>query len=67
MQKIKISMEAELEVFYAQDSEQLKQVFFNIIGNSIDAINEESEIRILSGLEENFVYIKVIDHGGRDQ
>ena len=62
--KIKISMEAGVrEPFINGDSEQLKQVFFNIIGNSIDAINEESEIRILSGLEENFVYIKVIDHG----
>ena len=45
------------------DSEQLKQVFFNIIGNAIEAINSKSEIKILSGLEDRFVFVKIIDHG----
>ncbi len=62
--KINISMEAGVrEPLINGDFEQLKQVFFNIIGNSIEAINDNSEIRILSGLEERFVYIKVIDYG----
>jgi len=30
------------------DSEQLKQVFFNVIGNAIEAITSKSEIRILT-------------------
>ena len=29
------------------DVEQVKQVFFNVIGNAIDAVPEGSEIRII--------------------
>jgi PAS domain S-box-containing protein len=62
--KINISMEAGVrEPFVNGDSEQLKQVFFNIIGNAIDAISKKSEIRILTGLEDRFVFVKIIDHG----
>ena len=45
------------------DTEQIKQVFFNIIGNSIDAINAESDIRIIFSTENNFVVVQIIDHG----
>ncbi len=62
--KINISMEAGVrEPNINGDSEQLKQVFFNVIGNAIDAIEDNSEIRILSGLEDRFVFVKIIDHG----
>jgi nitrogen fixation/metabolism regulation signal transduction histidine kinase len=62
--KINISMEAGVrEPIINGDSEQLKQVFFNIIGNAIEAISKKSEIRILTGLEDRFVFVKIIDHG----
>ena len=61
---INITMEAGVrEPLVNGDSEQLKQVFFNIIGNAIEAITSKSEIKILSGLEDRFVFVKIIDHG----
>ena len=61
---INITMEAGVrEPLVNGDSEQLKQVFFNIIGNAIEAITTKSEIKILSGLEDRFVFVKIIDHG----
>jgi signal transduction histidine kinase len=61
---INITMEAGVrEPHVNGDSEQLKQVFFNIIGNAIEAITSKSEIKILSGLEDRFVFVKIIDHG----
>jgi nitrogen fixation/metabolism regulation signal transduction histidine kinase len=62
--KITISMEAGVrEPFVNGDAEQLKQVFFNIVGNAIEAITNSSNIRILTGLEDHFVFAKIIDHG----
>ena len=62
--KINVSMEAGVrEPIIKGDSEQLKQVFFNVLGNAIEAIKTKSTIRIVTGLEENFVYVKIIDHG----
>ncbi len=62
--KIKVSMEAGVrEPVIKGDNDQLKQVFFNVLGNAIEAINKESQIRIITGLEENFVYVKIMDHG----
>ena len=62
--KINISMEAGVrEPLVNGDSEQLKQVLFNVIGNAIEAIENNSEIRILTGLEDRFVFAKIIDHG----
>jgi signal transduction histidine kinase len=46
------------------DSEQLKQVLFNVIGNAIDAaVENNSEIRILTGFEDRFVFAKIVDQG----
>ena len=39
-------------------SEQLKQAFFNIIGNAIDAVPEHSEIRIITGIDSDHVLLK---------
>ena len=62
--KINISMEAGVrEPLVNGDSEQLKQVLFNVIGNAIEAVENDSEIRIITGLEDRFVFAKIIDHG----
>jgi len=45
------------------DSEQIKQVFFNVIGNAMDAISSNSEIRILISWENEFIVVQIIDHG----
>ena len=45
------------------DTEQIKQVFFNVISNSIDAIADNSEIRIILTSENDFVVAQIIDHG----
>ena len=61
---INIRMEAGVrEPFVNGDSEQLKQAFFNIIGNAIDAVPENSEIRIITGIDSDHVFAQVIDQG----
>ena len=40
----------------------LKQVFFNVIGNAIEAITQV-EYQNFNGLEDHFVFVKIIDHG----
>lgn len=61
---INIFMEAGVrEPLVNGDSEQLKQVLFNVIGNAIEAVENDSEIRIITGLEDRFVFAKIIDHG----
>jgi two-component system, sporulation sensor kinase E len=62
--KIKIRMEAGArEPFVNGDVEQLKQVFFNIIGNAIDAVPKNSEIRIVTGIDSDHVFAQVVDKG----
>ena len=62
--KVKVQMEAGVrEPMIRGDLEQVKQVFFNVIGNAIDSIPEDSEIRIISGLDEKFVFAQVVDQG----
>ena len=61
---INIRMEAGVrEPFVNGDAEQLKQAFFNIIGNAIDAVAENSEIRIITGIDSDHVFAQVIDQG----
>ena len=61
---INIRMEAGVrEPFVNGDAEQLKQAFFNIIGNAIDAVPENSEIRIITGIDSDHVFAQVIDQG----
>lgn len=61
---INIRMEAGVrEPFVNGDAEQLKQAFFNIIGNAIDAVPENSEIRIITGIDSDHVFAQVVDQG----
>jgi len=56
---INITMEAGVrEPLVNGDSEQLKQVFFNIIGNAIEAINSKSEIKNFKRLRRSFCICK---------
>ena len=62
--KIKVSMEVGArEPMIRADVEQVKQVFFNVIGNAIDAVPEGSEIRIISGLDERHIFAQIVDQG----
>ena len=62
--KIKVRMEAgKREPVIKGDLEQVKQVFFNVIGNAIDAVVEGEEIRIISGMDEEYVIAQVVDQG----
>ena len=40
------------------DVEQVKQVFFNVIGNAVDAVPEGAEIRIVTGVDDEHVFIR---------
>jgi two-component system, sporulation sensor kinase E len=62
--KIKVRMEAGVrEPMIQGDAEQIKQVFFNVIGNAIDAVPEGAEIRVISGLDDEYVFAQVVDQG----
>ena len=62
--KIKIELESKSkDPIIEGDSEQIKQVFFNVIGNAADAIPDHSEIRILISGDDDFIIVQIIDHG----
>ena len=62
--KIKIELESKSkDPIIKGDSEQIKQVFFNVIGNAADAIPDHSEIRILISGDDDFIIVQIIDHG----
>jgi signal transduction histidine kinase len=45
------------------DLDQIKQVFFNVIGNAMDALTNKSDIRIIISWENQFITVQIIDHG----
>ena len=45
------------------DREQIKQVFFNLIKNAMEAMEPHGRLRILVNCDADFVYIKFIDTG----
>jgi len=51
------------EVDFAGDEDKLRQVFLNIIQNSIDAIKETGTITISSHLADNYLIIRITDDG----
>jgi nitrogen fixation/metabolism regulation signal transduction histidine kinase len=62
--KISVSMEAGVrEPMIHADAEQIKQVFFNVIGNALDAVGENSDIRIITGIDDTYVFAKIVDQG----
>jgi signal transduction histidine kinase len=62
--KISVSMEAGVrEPMIHADAEQIKQVFFNVIGNAVDAVGENSTIRIVTGIDDHYVFAKIVDQG----
>lgn len=62
--KINIKLDTEdKDPIIDGDVEQIKQVFFNVIGNAFDAVSDNSEIRIIISWENDFITIQIIDHG----
>ncbi len=45
------------------DSEQLKQVFFNVIGNAIDAMGKDPKLRVITSGDDENVYVQFVDSG----
>ncbi len=61
---IEVQLEAKMKdhsVF--ADPEQLKQVFFNVIGNAIDAMQNNPQLRVLTQGDDENVYVQFIDSG----
>lgn len=51
------------EIDFTGDEDKLKQVFLNIIQNSIDAITKEGTIEIFSYMENQLLFIRITDNG----
>ncbi len=51
------------EIEFTGDADKLKQVFLNMIQNSIDAITKNGTITVSSRLDGNYLFIRVIDDG----
>ena len=62
----KVSAQAEAgakdPVVFA-DPEQLKQVFFNVIGNAIDAMDKDLKLRVITSGDDENVYVQFVDSG----
>lgn len=56
------------EVYIEGDYSRLKQVFINMIKNSLEAIEGKGKIEILTHVLKNYYYIEIIDNGcGMDE
>ena len=56
------------EIFTNGDYNRLKQVFINIIKNSIESISNNGEIKIITHILKNMYYIEITDTGcGMDE
>ncbi len=51
------------DIEFAGDEDKIKQVFLNMIQNSIDAIKEEGTITISSRLVDSYLIIRITDDG----
>ena len=51
------------EIEFTGDADKLKQVFLNIIQNSIDAITKNGTITVSSRLDGSYLFIRIIDDG----
>ena len=59
---VEVTTSGESPVVLA-DANQVKQVFFNLIKNSMDAMKSDGMIRIRTRIEEDWVYFQVGDSG----
>ena len=60
--EIRTDLSPELPII-ASDQAQLQQVFFNLISNAIDAIGKNGLVQVLSGRNESYIVVKIIDNG----
>lgn len=51
------------DIYINGDYNRLKQVFINIVKNSMEAINEKGQIQINSYINSKYYYIEIIDNG----
>ncbi len=51
------------EIYIEGDYNRLKQVFINLVKNSLEAMNDEGEIHIITHILKDMYYIEVIDNG----
>jgi PAS domain S-box-containing protein len=62
--KIEVKIEIEGEVpDILGDRGQIKQVFFNLIKNGMEAMKESGQLKILSRIDDEQVYLEFIDDG----
>ena len=62
--KVSIQVEEGAKTpFVFADPDQLKQVFFNVIGNAIDAMGKEPKLSIVTRGDDENVYVQFVDSG----
>ena len=62
--KVNVQVEAGAKdpVVFA-DPEQIKQAFFNVIGNAIDAMGKKPKLRAITSGDDENVYVQFVDTG----
>jgi len=60
--RVEVELKTDLPNVLA-DKTQMKQVFFNLIKNAIEAMNDGGLLKITTDLSDEFVYLKFIDTG----
>ncbi|RHW41663.1 GHKL domain-containing protein [Neobacillus notoginsengisoli] len=63
LQAISISSQMEENLFIKADSSEIKQVFVNLLKNSIEAIGQKGEIHVTGFKKGNWVFIEIADTG----
>ena len=60
--EVKVEVNDDLPIILG-DRDQIKQAFFNLIKNAMEAMQPSGSLRILARCDDDFVYLQFVDNG----
>ena len=60
--KVKVEVNDDLPIILG-DRDQIKQAFFNLIKNAMEAMQPSGSLRILARCDDDYVYLQFVDNG----
>jgi signal transduction histidine kinase len=60
--EVKVEVSDDLPTILG-DSDQIKQVFFNLIKNAMEAMQPNGSLRIIARRDDDYVYLQFVDTG----
>ena len=60
--EVKVEVNDDLPIILG-DRDQIKQAFFNLIKNAMEAMQPSGSLRILARCDDDYVYLQFVDNG----